>query len=81
MILLDKKKKVAGVWPDGIRVKFGPSTSVAQFPGSDPGQGHTHLPSSHAVAGVPHIKQRKRGMGVSSGPIFLSKKRGIGGGC
>ena len=25
--------------------------------------------------GVPHIKQRKMGLDVNSGPIFLSKKR------
>ena len=37
--------------------------------------------SSHAVAGVPHIKQRKMGMDVSSGPVFLSKKKRIGGRC
>ena len=28
----------------------------------------------HAVVGVPHIKYRKMGMHVSSGPGFLSKK-------
>ena len=27
----------------------------------------------HAVVGVPHIKQRKMGTDVSSGPGFLSK--------
>ena len=40
-----------------------------------------HHLSSHAVAGIPHIKQRKMGMDVSSGPIFRSKKRRIGGRC
>ena len=34
--------------------------------------------SSHAVVGVPHIKQKKMGTDVSSGPVFLSKKRRIG---
>ena len=37
-----------------------------------------HCLSSHAVAGIPHIKERKRSTNVSSGPIFLSKKRRIG---
>ena len=36
---------------------------------------------AHAVAGIPHIKQRKIGSDVSSGPVFLSKKRRIGGRC
>ena len=33
-----------------------------------------HRLASHAVVGVPHIKWRKMGTGVSSGPVFLSKK-------
>ena len=36
------------------------------------------LGKSHAVVGIPHIKRRKMGMDVSSGPVFLSKKRRIG---
>ena len=40
-----------------------------------------HRLASHAVIGVPHIKQRKMGMDVSSGPVFLSKKTRIGGRC
>ena len=36
------------------------------------------LPVNHAVVGVPHIKWKKMGTDVSSGPIFLSKKRRIG---
>ena len=35
--------------------------------------GH-HL-ALHAVVGVPHIKQRKMGTDVSSGPVFLKKKK------
>ena len=35
-----------------------------------------HHLSSHAVAGVSHVKWRKMGRDVSSGPAFLSKKRG-----
>ena len=31
--------------------------------------------SSHAVAGVWHIKQRKMDTDISSGPVFLSKKK------
>ena len=38
------------------------------------------LGKSHAVVGVPRIKERKMGMDVSSGPVFLSKKRRIGSG-
>ena len=34
----------------------------------------THHLSSHAVTGVPHIKQMKMGNDVRSGPGFLSKK-------
>ena len=37
-----------------------------------------HHLTSHAVVGVPHIKQRKMGMDVSSGPVFLSRKRRTG---
>ena len=40
-----------------------------------------HCLASHAVAGIPQIKQRKVGMDVSSGPVFLSRKRRIGGRC
>ena len=40
-----------------------------------------HRLASHAVAGVPHTKWRKMGMDVSSGPVFLRKKRRIGSGC
>ena len=39
------------------------------------------LGKSHAVGGVPCIKQRKMGTDVSSGPVFLSKKRRIGSRC
>ena len=47
---------------------------LVQIPGVD----MAPLGKSHAVVGVPHTKQRKMGMDVSSGPIFLSKKRRIG---
>ena len=40
-----------------------------------------HSLASHAVAGVPHIKWRKMGTDVSTGPVFLNKKRRIGGRC
>ena len=43
--------------------------------------GPMHSSSGHAVAGISHIKQRKMGTDVSSGPVFLSKKRRIGGRC
>ena len=51
------------------------------FTGSDPRCEPTHCLSSHAVAGIPHIKQRKMTRDVSSGPVFLSKKRRIGSRC
>ena len=35
-----------------------------------------HRLARHAMIGVPHRKQRKMGMDVSSGPVFLGKKRG-----
>ena len=40
-----------------------------------------HRLASHAVAGIPHIKWRKMGTDVSSGPVFLSKKRRISSRC
>ena len=39
-----------------------------------------HL-AGHVAVGIPRIKQRKMGTGVSSGPVFLSKKKRIGGRC
>ena len=40
-----------------------------------------HHLASQAVVGVPHIKERKMGTDVRSGPVFLGKKRRIGGRC
>ena len=37
-----------------------------------------HRLASHAVVGVPHIKWRKMGTDVRSGPVFLKKKWRIG---
>ena len=37
-----------------------------------------HRLARHAVIGVPHIKWRKMGIDVGSGPVFLSRKRRIG---
>ena len=34
----------------------------------------THRSSSHAVVGVPHVKQREMGTDVSLEPVFLSKE-------
>ena len=44
------------------------------FASSDPRQKPMHRLSGHAVAGVLHIKWRKMGTDVSSGPGLLSKK-------
>ena len=49
---------------------FGPGVTS-----SDPKHGPTHHLSSHAMAAVPHMKWRKMGADVSSGPIFLKKKK------
>ena len=49
-----------------------------RFIGSDPGV--DLFSSSACCGGIPHIKWRKIGTGVSSGLIFLkNKKKGIGG--
>ena len=58
-------------WPHGLVVKLG----VLHFGrlASVPGHGLIPLVSGHAVA-ASHIKYRKIGTDVSSGPIFLSKK-------
>ena len=68
-------------WAGGTAVEFACSVSAAQgsmvrIPGVD-----MHHSASHAVAGVLHIKERKMGKYVSSGPVFLSKKRRIGSSC
>ena len=48
--------------------------SPVQIPGAD----MAPRGKCHVVVGVPRIKQRKMGMDVSSGPVFLSKERRIG---
>ena len=59
--------------------KFASSASMAQgSPVWIPGADMALLGKSHAVAGIPHIKERKMDTDVSSGPVFLSKKRRIG---
>ena len=50
--------------------------SLARIPGEDVAP----LAKCHAVVGIPHIKQRRMGTDVSSGSVFLSKKRSIGSG-
>ena len=64
--------------PDGAAVKLARSALAAQgSPVWIPGADVAPLGKSHAVVGVPHIKWRKMGTDVSSGPVFLSKKRRI----
>ena len=46
------------------------------FACSDPRHKPTHCLSRHAVAVIPHVKQRKVGTDVSSGLIFPPKKVG-----
>lgn len=62
------------IWgrPGGIVLKFVHSTSAAlRFAGSDP----RHL-STHAEA-ASHVKWRRTGTGVSSGLMFLSRKKKV----
>ena len=61
--------------PGGVTVKFTHCASGAQ--GLQVWTPSRDLSSSHAVAGVPHIKSKKMG----TGPIFLSKMRRISSGC
>ena len=66
--------------PGGAAVKFTHSALAAwrllvQIPGAD--MAPLGMP---CCVGVPHIKWRKMGTDVSSGPVFLSKKR-IGSRC
>ena len=65
--------------PGGAAVKFTRSASAAHgSPVWIPGADRAPLGKSHAVVGIPQIKQRKMGTDVSSGPVFLSKKRRLG---
>ena len=65
--------------PGGAAVKFAHSTLAAWgSPVRIPGADAAPLGKSHAVVGIPHIKQRKMGTDVSSGPVFLSEKRRTG---
>ena len=68
-------------WPSGTVVKFAHSTSAAGVHRFGSRVQTWHCLSSNAVVGIPHTKQRKMGTDVSSGPIFLSKKRRIGSSC
>ena len=76
---LSHKNRKLGGQPGGAAIKFTCSASrwprVHQFGSRVP---TWHLKAHHAVVGVPHIKWRKMGMDVSSGPAFLRKKRRIG---
>ena len=76
MVAICSKERESRGWPGGMTVKFTFSALVAwgllvQIPGMD-------LSTSNTVAGIPHIKQRKMGTDVSSGPIFPSRKRRVG---
>ena len=69
--------------PGGAVIKLSSQFSFGSpgFASLVPRCGPVHHLSSHAVVGVPHIKRGKMGTDVSPGPIFLSKKRRIGGRC
>ena len=67
--------------PSGIVLKFPRSGLVARGWLVQSLARSWHSLSSDTAAGILHIKQRKMGMDVSSGPVFLKKKRRIGGGC
>ena len=47
------------------------------FAGLDVGCRPTHCLSSHAVAGIPHTKERKMGMDVSSSQFSSAKRGGL----
>ena len=65
--------------PGGAAVKFARSTSRRPKVRRFRSRVRTpHRLARHAVVGVPHIKQRKTGTDVSSGPVFLSNKRRTG---
>ena len=72
-------KQTSGGWLGGAAVKGTRSTSwwpgVCWF-GS--WVWAWHCLARPAVVGVPRIKWRTMGMDISSGPVFLSKKRRIG---
>ena len=65
-----------GGWPRGTAVKF--PHSASRRPGVPRFRSWVrtwlHL-ASHAVVGIPHIKWRKMGTDVSSGPVFLKEKQ------
>ena len=61
--------------PGGAAVKCARSTSLRPGVRRFGSRVQTwHCLASHAVVGIPRIKQRKMGMDVSSGLIFLKKK-------
>ena len=67
--------------PGGAAVKCAHSASAVQgspVPVRILGADMSPLGKTHAVISVPRIKWTKMSMDVSSGPVFLSKKRRIG---
>ena len=72
---MNQKTTVSWGQPNGIVVKFAHSASAAQgsqvwIPGVD-----LHDVCQPCCGSIPHTKQRKIGTDVSSGPIFLKKKK------
>ena len=57
----------------GSAVKFACSASAARVRRLGSLVWTWHCLAQQAVVGVPHIKERKKSMDVSSGPVFLSK--------
>ena len=67
-------------WSGGVVVKFVCSALVAWVRGVK-SWAHTYAPLIKLYCGsIPHTKYRKMGTDVSTGTIFLKKKRKIGNG-
>ena len=72
-----KKLGSCGVWPRGVAVEFTCSASASEIRWFRSQVQTYALLIKLCCGSVPHIKWREMGTGISSGPIFLSKKGGF----